>query len=63
VDKQGRIGLPQHLRAYAQIEKDVIVLGVSARVEIWSQEAWSHYYGQAESSFDGIAEHIVGLGI
>ena len=40
-DAQGRILLPQKLRAYAKLEKDVTVIGVSNRAEIWSAAAWS----------------------
>ena len=40
-DAQGRIVLPQKLRAYAHLEKDVVVIGVSNRAEIWNAERWA----------------------
>ena len=40
-DAQGRILLPQKLRAYAGLEKDVTVIGVSNRAEIWDAERWA----------------------
>ncbi len=40
LDKQGRIMLPQKLRQYAGLEKDVTVVGVSGRVEIWDKDRW-----------------------
>jgi len=40
-DAQGRIILPQKLRAYAGLEKDVVVTGLSNRAEIWSAENWA----------------------
>ena len=40
-DAQGRIILPQKLRMYARLEKDVVVIGVSNRAEIWNAEAWA----------------------
>lgn len=40
-DAQGRILLPQKLRAYAGLTKDVVVAGVSKRAEIWNAEAWA----------------------
>ncbi len=40
-DAQGRILLPQKLRAYAQLEKDVTVIGVSNHAEIWNAEKWA----------------------
>ena len=35
LDKQGRILIPQNLREYAKLERDVYIIGVSTRVEIW----------------------------
>lgn len=62
-DKQGRIMLPAGLREYAGLSKDVVVIGVSTRVELWSKEIWENYVSEAESSFETIAEKIVDLGI
>ena len=39
-DSQGRILLPQKLRAYAGLDKDVVIIGVNDRAEIWSADAW-----------------------
>ena len=39
-DKQGRILIPQNLRDYAQLDKDVIIIGVSERAEIWNAGLW-----------------------
>lgn len=39
-DKQGRIVIPANLRSYAQLQKDVVVIGASVRAEIWSKENW-----------------------
>ena len=49
LDKQGRILLPQNLRTYAGIMKDVSVIGVGERAEIWDSEQWNGYvkYGIA----------------
>lgn len=63
LDKQGRIMIPQNLRDYADIEKDVVVIGVSSRIEIWSRHRWEEYMQQAEESYEEIAENIVELGI
>lgn len=63
VDKQGRILLPSNLREYAQLAKDVVLVGVSTRVEIWSQELWAEYSRQAENAYTMAAESLVQLGI
>ncbi len=61
LDKQGRILIPANLRDYARLSKDVVVLGVSSRVEIWSRERWDEYNNSAEEHFEEIAEKIVDL--
>lgn len=59
LDKQGRILLPVALREYANLTRDAIVLGVSNRVEIWSDEGWRDYSENAADSFAEIAEKLV----
>ena len=63
VDKQGRILIPGNLRDYAHLEKEVMVIGVSTRVEIWARELWEQYSARAASSYEEIAEKIVDLDI
>lgn len=63
VDKQGRILLPANLREYAKLAKDVVLVGVSSRIEIWSQELWADYSRQAEEAYTSAAESLVQLGI
>ncbi|NLG32958.1 MAG: division/cell wall cluster transcriptional repressor MraZ [Syntrophomonadaceae bacterium] len=62
-DKQGRIVLPSNLREYAKIERDVTVIGVGTRVEIWSNAVWDVYTKNAELSYEQIAENLVELGL
>ena len=63
LDKQGRIMLPAGLREYAKLVKDVVIIGVSTRVELWAKEIWEEYMQDAEAQFEAIAEKIVDLGI
>ena len=42
-DKQGRVTIPAHLREYAGLDRDVVVIGASTRVEIWDRQAWETY--------------------
>jgi MraZ protein len=58
-DRQGRILLPQFQKDYAQIKKEVVIVGVSNRIEIWSVEKWKEFYGTWKQSFEGIAEKLV----
>ncbi len=58
-DKQGRILLPQNLREYAGIEKEVMIIGVSNRVEVWSEQAWKKYSSEANQHFEEAAEKLV----
>lgn len=60
-DKQGRALLPSNLREFAGLEKDVVLVGVSSRVEIWSRERWED--STAFDNMDEIAEHMADLGL
>lgn len=62
VDKQGRINIPQNLREYAKLEKECRIIGVSQRIEIWSNEHWSEYAEEAEESYEDIAESMIDFG-
>jgi MraZ protein len=42
-DKQGRIGIQPELRTYAGLEREVVVIGVRDRLEIWNPDRWSEY--------------------
>jgi MraZ protein len=63
VDKQGRIAVPQSLREWAGIQKDVVILGAVSRIEIWSDVNWNRYKEENEKSFDLIGEKIANLGL
>jgi MraZ protein len=58
-DKQGRVLIPKYLKDYAVIKRDVMVIGVSNRIEIWSREAWKSYYDNSKESFEDIAEKLM----
>lgn len=63
LDKQGRTVVPANLRDYAEIEKDVVIIGVGSRIEVWSTGKWENYNEMASSSYEEIAENLVDLGI
>ena len=60
-DKQGRILLPQVLRTFAELEKDVVLIGVASRVEIWNKDKWDNVSNA--DNMDEIAEKMADLGI
>ena len=58
-DSQGRILLPQNLKDYAEIKKDVVIVGVSSRIEIWAKDKWNEFYGNSRQSYEEIAEKLM----
>lgn len=62
-DKQGRIVIPEYLREYAAIKKNVIVAGLYNRMEIWNDTTWKTYRKGTESSAQDIAEKLGDLGV
>ena len=62
VDKQGRILLPQVLREFASLEKDVVLVGVASRIEIWSRELWDESMNTYDGDMDEVAENMESLG-
>ena len=59
VDKQGRVLIPKYLKDFAGIKRDIMIIGVSNRIEIWSKESWQDYYNSSKDSFEEIAEKLL----
>lgn len=55
IDELGRLLIPQSLKEYANLKKEVVIVGVFDRVEIWDKDMWSHY---CNLEFDTIGETI-----
>jgi len=63
IDAQGRVILPEYLRQYAQLKKEIIVAGLYNRIEIWNAEKWNEYKTKTEAESNQIAEQMSALGV
>ena len=63
VDKQGRILVPGNLRDFAGLEKDVVLVGVASRIEIWSKAKWDGITEDEDEAMEDIAERMADLGL
>ena len=63
IDKQGRFLIPANLREHALLDKEIVVIGVGTRLEIWNKELWTKYSNDESISADEIAENMTMLGI
>jgi len=63
LDVQGRILIPDYLREYAGLKKQVIIAGLYNRIEVWDAEVWQQYKSKTEAASDEIAEKLGELGI
>lgn len=61
LDKQGRFLIPSNLRISAKLEKEIIIIGVGTRLEIWDKSTWAKC--DEDISADEIAENMTMLGI
>ncbi len=58
-DRQGRVLIPPYLKEYAGIKRDVMLVGVSNRLEVWDKEEWRKFYEQNKESYEQIAEKLL----
>ena len=63
VDKQGRILIPQNLKEYAGLEKELYIIGMASRVEVWSKARWEEYTSGENLNADKLAEKLAMLGM
>jgi len=62
-DNQGRITLPEYLRAFSGLKKKIIVAGLYNHLEVWDETTWNKYKGESEKNSNAIAEEMGDLGI
>ena len=63
IDKAGRVLLPEYLRTYSGLQKNVVVAGLYNRLEIWDEDAYEAYARQTEEQGNAIAERLTDLGV
>jgi len=63
LDRQGRMLIPDYLRKYADLKREVVVTGLYNRIEIWDSVNWKKYKEKTESASEEIAEKLGELGI
>ena len=63
IDKQGRLLIPQTLRDYASLQKDVVLVGEGSKIEIWDKGRWEEEFRKSQESFDQISDTLTGLGL
>ncbi len=59
LDRLGRLLVPKHLKEFAKIKQDVVVVGVSTRMEIWAKDKWREFYETSRQSFEEVAERVL----
>lgn len=63
IDKQGRITIPQELREWAGIKKDLVTLGLLNRIEIWGIDSWKDADNKTELDHSDFAKKMIEYGI
>ena len=59
VDGLGRLLIAKGLKDFAEIKDDVVIVGVSNRIEIWAKEKWRAFYESSRQSFEEVAERVM----
>lgn len=61
IDAQNRALVPLSLRRFADLDGAVVLVGLGAKFEIWSQDAWNELYAQLTESFEETMEAVAAL--
>jgi MraZ protein len=58
-DSQNRVTIPTALRAYAGLDRDLVVTGVGAHAEIWNADAWNAYAESNEETYAEMEQEVI----
>jgi len=62
IDRQGRLLIPQSLRDYANLQKDVVLVGGGKLIEIWNKERWEEAFRKSQDGFDQVTDTLMNFG-
>jgi len=63
IDASGRVMIPQYLREYAGLSKNVVITGLYDRLEVWDEDTWNVYREKTEADGNDIAERLGADGV
>ena len=63
IDKQGRVLIPPSLRQYAGLSRDVVIVGMTRRFELWAKEKWDGVFRDAQLKLEGMGAKLADLGL
>jgi len=63
LDKLGRILIPEYLKKYAGLKRNVVICGLSNKLEVWDVQKWENYKKRVEKDIGNVSENLGDLGI
>ncbi len=60
-DSQSRLLVPKKLIDFAEIEKDVLILGMNKYIEVWNPQLYEEYLQSIEDSYEEIAKEVMDM--
>ncbi len=63
IDEMGRVLIPEPLKKYSNLKKEVVIIGVGDRIELWNEDVWNKYIAAAEKESGDLAEGLSEFGI
>lgn len=58
-DKQWRLLIPEYLKEHASLSRNIIIIGVANRVEIWDKKKYEEFYKTTKENYEEIAERLI----